>query len=123
KTIFTTFIGFFGSPGFAGFFPFAHYSSGGTHPGFHTMWRTEKRPIGVGLTFVPTATVYVLTSVPPIRTTRIFFCVLHAIDSGPEALLAAGTAGAMRKRERKKRMDARCMRITSLQISCYAGAA
>src|ERR1041385_625591 len=89
KKSFTCFIGFFGSFGAAGCLPFDQFAFGGTHAGFQTMCRTPKRPIGVGCFDVPTATSYFFTSCPLMRTTRIFFCVETAMESGEGAAGAA----------------------------------
>src|SRR5436305_883769 len=66
------------------------------------MWRTAKRPVGVGCFFVPTATSYRRTSVLPMRTTRIFFLVETAMVSGP-LTTSAFTARGDKRRMRHKR--------------------
>src|SRR5947207_4561976 len=60
------------------------------------MWRTAKRPFGVGCFFDPTATEYRFTSVAPMRTTRMRFCVETAIDSGPLTTLVAAKSTSSR---------------------------
>src|SRR5436190_7022692 len=79
------------------------------------MWRTPKRPIGVVCFGVPTATSYCFTSWPPMRTTRIFFCVETAMLSG-----AGAGAPARNKRERRRAVMPRLSAKRGSGFSCAA---
>src|SRR5262245_17975631 len=82
-------MGFALAPGACAVFPSAHFSSGGTHDGFHTILRIRNVPIGVGLESVPIAIGYDSVTVSPSRSVSVR-CERSARSvRGPSATLAA----------------------------------